>query len=68
MDGSSKKYGVHNLVYYELHENMVSAAIREKQIIELWTSWIQKSHDLLPQRSGVGTSSLHCLLLKRFAW
>ena len=67
MDGSSKKYGVHDVVYYELHQNMVSAAIREKQIIELWKSWIQKSRDSSPQRSGVGTSLPHCLLWKRFA-
>jgi putative endonuclease len=32
VDGFSKKYGVHDLVYYELHENMVSAITREKQI------------------------------------
>ena len=25
LDGFTKKYGVHHLVYYELHENMVSA-------------------------------------------
>ena len=32
VDGFSKKYGVHDLVYYELHENMLSAITREKQI------------------------------------
>jgi putative endonuclease len=32
VDGFSKKYGVHDLVYYELHESMVSAITREKQI------------------------------------
>jgi putative endonuclease len=32
VDGFSKKYGVHDLVYYELHENMMSAITREKQI------------------------------------
>jgi len=29
VDGFSKKYGVHDLVYYELHENMMSATTRE---------------------------------------
>ena len=27
LDGFTKKYGVHQLVYYELHENMVSAIL-----------------------------------------
>jgi putative endonuclease len=31
-DGFTKKYGVHQLVYYELHDNMVSAITREKQL------------------------------------
>jgi putative endonuclease len=29
--GFTKRYGVHRLVYYELHEEMVSAISREKQ-------------------------------------
>ncbi len=32
VEGFTKKYGVHRLVYYELHEDMVSAIRREKQI------------------------------------
>ena len=31
-DGFTKQYGVHRLVYYELHSDMVSAIIREKQL------------------------------------
>lgn len=30
--GFSKKYGVHYLVYYELHPDMLSAITREKQL------------------------------------
>ena len=30
--GFTKKYGVHRLVYYELHEEMNSAITREKQM------------------------------------
>jgi hypothetical protein len=30
IEGFTKKYGVHRLVYYELHEDMVSAIKREK--------------------------------------
>lgn len=32
VEGFTKRYGVHRLVYYELHEDMVSAIAREKQI------------------------------------
>lgn len=32
VDGFTKRYGVHRLVYYELHEDMVSAIGREKQM------------------------------------
>jgi len=31
-DGFSRKYAVHLLVYYELHETMYTAIAREKQI------------------------------------
>ena len=32
VDGFSHRYGVHTLVYYELHESMEAAITREKQI------------------------------------
>ena len=32
VEGFTKRYRVHRLVYYELHENMESAISREKQI------------------------------------
>jgi len=32
VDGFTKEYGVHILVYYELHGNMLVAITREKQI------------------------------------
>jgi len=31
-DGFSKRYKLHNLVWYEVHENMDSAIVREKRI------------------------------------
>jgi putative endonuclease len=31
-EGFTKRYGVHRLIYYELHDDMVSAITREKQI------------------------------------
>jgi putative endonuclease len=32
VDGFTKRYSVHNLVWYEVHERMESAILREKQI------------------------------------
>ena len=32
VDGFSKRYGVHTLVWYEPHETMESAILREKQL------------------------------------
>jgi putative endonuclease len=59
VDGFTKKYAVHDLVYYEIHETMESAIIREKNIKAWKRAWkvelIEKSnliwrdlyHDLL---------------------
>jgi len=38
-DGFSKKYRIHGLVYFELHEDMVSAITREKQIKKWNRQW-----------------------------
>jgi len=35
VDGFTKKYGVHRLMYYELHETMPDAIAREKQM-KVW--------------------------------
>lgn len=32
IEGFTKKYNCHNLVYYEIHETMESAILKEKQI------------------------------------
>ena len=32
MEGFTKRYSVHRLVWYELHENMESAILKEKRI------------------------------------
>jgi len=39
VEGFTKKYGIHRLVYYELHEDMVSAIRREKQMKKWNRSW-----------------------------
>ena len=39
VDGFTKKYGVHQLVYYELHADMASAITREKQVKKWNRAW-----------------------------
>lgn len=38
-EGFTKKYVVHCLVWYEVHENMESAIVREKQMKKWNRSW-----------------------------
>jgi putative endonuclease len=37
--GFTKRYGVHNLVWYELHDNMDAAIEREKNVKEWKRTW-----------------------------
>ena len=39
VEGFTKRYGVHQLVWYELHENMEFAIQREKQLKEWKRKW-----------------------------
>lgn len=39
VDGFTKKYGVHTLVWYELHEDMLAAIAREKAIKKWNRAW-----------------------------
>jgi putative endonuclease len=39
IEGFTKKYGVHLLVYYELHDDIKSAITREKQIKKWNRAW-----------------------------
>ena len=39
VDGFSKKYNVHRLVWYEIHESAESAITREKQIKKWKRAW-----------------------------
>jgi putative endonuclease len=39
VDGFTKQYGVHQLVYYEIVENAESALMREKQIKKWNRAW-----------------------------
>jgi putative endonuclease len=39
VEGFTKRYGVHSLVYFELHDNMLQAILREKQIKKWNRAW-----------------------------
>lgn len=39
VDGFTKKYGVHQLMYFEMHEDMESAIQREKQLKKWNRDW-----------------------------
>ena len=39
IEGFTKKYAVHRLVYYEVHPNMMSAIVREKQLKKWNRAW-----------------------------
>ena len=39
VQGFTKRYGVHRLVYYELHEQMMAAISREKQMKKWNRAW-----------------------------
>ena len=39
VEGFTKRYGVHQLVWYEMHEGMESAIEREKQLKESKRKW-----------------------------
>jgi len=39
VEGFSKRYGVHQLVWYELHERMETAIQREKQLKDWKRTW-----------------------------
>jgi putative endonuclease len=39
VDGFTKRYRVHHLVWYEMHDNMQSAIEREKNLIEWKRAW-----------------------------
>ena len=39
VEGFTKKYGVHDLVWYEQHEDMPTAIVREKTLKEWKRAW-----------------------------
>jgi putative endonuclease len=50
IEGFTKKYGVHTLVYFELHETMPNAILREKQMKRWNRAWkIEKIQEANPE-------------------
>ena len=39
IEGFTKRYGIHQLVYYELHEEMTEAIVREKRLKKWNRAW-----------------------------
>ncbi len=39
VDGFTKRYGIHRLVWYEVHENMASSIEREKRLKKWKRKW-----------------------------
>ena len=39
VEGFTKKYGVHTLVYYEMHADMTEAIVREKRLKKWNRAW-----------------------------
>jgi putative endonuclease len=62
VEGFTKRYGVHRLVYFEIHDYMTEAIRREKQIKKWRRAWkidlIERTnpqwHDLWPEIVGGG--------------
>ena len=55
VDGFTKKYSVHNLVWFEVHETMQSAIEREKAIKEWRRAWkIELIESVNPQWRDLG--------------
>jgi putative endonuclease len=48
VEGFTKRYGVHELVYFEMHEDMIAAITREKQLKKWNRAW---KIDLIEQRN-----------------
>ncbi len=49
VEGFSKKYGCHDLVWYEVHEGIDAARFRERQMKEWKRAWkVRRSEEMNP--------------------
>jgi putative endonuclease len=59
VEGFTKKYRVHALVWYEIHESMESAIVREKAVKEWKRAWkIRRIEETNPEWMDVYDSIL----------
>ena len=63
VEGFTKRYSVHRLVWYELHENMESAILKEKRIKEWKRAW---KLQLIESDSNFSISSGKCFGMPHF--
>lgn len=63
VDGFTKKYGVHLLVWYELHEDINKAIAREKQLKKWNRAWKIK----LIEKNNTGWNDLYDRLIGEIA-
>ena len=61
IEGFTKRYAVHQLVWYEVHESMESAIEREKQLKEWKRKW---KLELIEKLIRIGTT----YILRLFDW
>ena len=63
IEGFTKKYGVHTLVYYEMHETMAGAIRREKQLKKWNRAWkVRLVEQLNPEWSDLWTETGEVLM------
>jgi putative endonuclease len=56
VDGFTKKYGLDKLVYYEVHETIEAAILREKQMKEWQRNWkLRQIMDMNPEWTDLYT-------------
>ncbi len=55
VDGFTKKYNITKLVFYEMHESILDAIAREKQI----KGWIRKKKNMLVESMNSGWKDLY---------
>ena len=58
VDGFTKKYGVHSLVYFELHADMYEAIQREKRLKKWSRAWkIRLIEEMNPEWKDLATEA-----------
>ena len=63
VDGFTKRYGVHRLVYYEMHETMEQAILRETRIKKWHRAWkVRLIHEMNPEWLDLFDESIGAIL------